>query len=171
MNNIQIYTDGACKGNPGIGGWGALLMSGSSRKELYGGERETTNNRMELTAVIEALAALQRPCNVTLFLDSEYVRKGITEWIAGWKARGWRTAAKQEVKNADLWKRLDQLVASGGHHIDWCWVKGHSGDPGNEHADMLANRGVESARVLGRDKGRGAVATSDAADHGTLPSR
>jgi len=159
MNHIQIYTDGACKGNPGLGGWGAVLLSGTSEKELYGGEMETTNNRMELTAVIEALAALQRPCNVVLYLDSEYVRKGITEWIAGWKARGWRTAAKQDVKNADLWKRLDPLVATGGHQIDWRWVKGHSGDPGNERADMLANRGVESARALGRDKGRGELAT------------
>jgi len=171
MNDIQIYTDGACKGNPGLGGWFVVLLSGTTEKELYGGEMETTNNRMELTAVIEALTALQRPCNVVLYLDSEYVRKGITEWIAGWKARGWRTAAKQDVKNADLWKRLDQLVASGGHQIDWRWVKGHSGDPGNERADMLANRGVDSARALGRDKGRGAVATSPVLDRGTLPFR
>jgi ribonuclease HI len=120
--------------------------------------------------VIEALAALQRPCNVVLYLDSEYVRKGITEWIALWKARGWRTAARQDVKNVDLWMRLDQLVASDGHRIDWRWVKGHSGDPGNERADMLANRGVESARAHGRDKGRGAVATSLVRDRGTLPA-
>jgi ribonuclease HI len=148
VNQVQIYTDGACKGNPGPGGWGVLLRSGSTEKELFGGELGTTNNRMELLAVIEALTALKRPCVVTLFLDSEYVRKGITEWIHGWKARGWRTAAKQPVKNVELWQRLDALVAQGGHQIDWRWVKGHSGDPGNERADALANRGVE--QVLGR---------------------
>ena len=146
MNAVQIYTDGACKGNPGPGGWGVLLRSGSGEKELYGGAGATTNNRMELMAVIEALTALKRPCAVTLFLDSEYVRKGITEWISGWKARGWRTAAKQPVKNVDLWQQLDALVSGGGHQIDWRWVKGHSGDPGNERADQLANRGVESVR-------------------------
>ena len=146
MNHVQIYTDGACKGNPGPGGWGAVLLNGDTEKELYGGELGTTNNRMELMAVIEALTALKRPCQVTLYLDSEYVRKGITEWVAGWKARGWRTAAKQPVKNVDLWQRLDHLVATGGHAIDWRWVRGHSGDPGNERADMLANRGVEIAR-------------------------
>ena len=145
MNQVQIYTDGACKGNPGPGGWGVLLRSGPTEKELFGGELGTTNNRMELLAVIEALTALKRPCVVTLFLDSEYVRKGITEWIHGWKARGWRTAAKQPVKNVELWQRLDALVAQGGHQIDWRWVKGHSGDPGNERADALANRGVEQA--------------------------
>lgn len=150
MNKIQIYTDGACKGNPGPGGWGALLISGATEKELCGGESVTTNNRMELTAVIEALAALKRPCDVVLFLDSEYVRKGITEWIGGWKARGWRTAARQPVKNADLWQRLDALVAQGGHRIDWRWVKGHSGDPGNERADRLANRGIEQLQGAGR---------------------
>ena len=146
MNAVQIYTDGACKGNPGPGGWGVLLLSSGTEKELYGGEAATTNNRMELMAVIEALTALKRPCIVTLYLDSEYVRKGITEWISGWKARGWRTAAKQPVKNVDLWQRLDALVSGGGHQIDWRWVKGHSGDPGNERADRLANRGVESVR-------------------------
>lgn len=145
MNEIVIYTDGACKGNPGPGGWGAILRAGTNEKEIFGGELGTTNNRMELTAVIEALAALKRPCSVVLYLDSEYVRKGITEWIHGWKARGWKTAAKQPVKNADLWQRLDALVAGGGHRIDWRWVKGHSGDPGNEHADALANRGVDLA--------------------------
>ncbi len=145
MNSIEIYTDGACKGNPGPGGWGVLLKSGGTEKELFGGERETTNNRMEMTAVIEALEALKRPCEVTLYLDSEYVRKGITEWIHGWKARGWRTAAKQPVKNVDLWQRLDALVAGSGHKIDWRWVKGHAGDPGNERADALANRGVDLA--------------------------
>ncbi len=145
MNSIEIYTDGACKGNPGPGGWGVLLKSGGTEKELFGGELETTNNRMEMTAVIEALEALKRPCEVTLYLDSEYVRKGITEWIHGWKARGWRTAAKQPVKNVDLWQRLDALVAGSGHKIDWRWVKGHAGDPGNERADALANRGVDLA--------------------------
>ena len=149
LNDVVIYTDGACKGNPGPGGWGALLISGDTEKELYGGEGGTTNNRMELTAVIEALGALKRPCRVTLYLDSQYVRKGITEWIAGWKARGWRTAAKQPVKNVDLWRRLDALVAGAGHTIDWRWVKGHSGDAGNERADLLANRGVAQLQLRG----------------------
>lgn len=142
MNHVVIYTDGACKGNPGPGGWGVYLRSDGHEKELWGGERETTNNRMELTAVIEALAALKRPCRVSLYLDSEYVRKGITEWIHGWKRKGWTTAAKQPVKNADLWQRLDSLVHGGIHQIEWHWVKGHAGDPGNERADALANRGV-----------------------------
>lgn len=142
MNHVIIYTDGACKGNPGPGGWGVLLRSGAAEKELWGGEPETTNNRMELTAVIEALQALKRPCRVTLHLDSEYVRKGITEWLPGWKAKGWRTASRQPVKNVDLWQRLDALVQSGGHQIEWRWVKGHAGEPGNERADALANRGV-----------------------------
>ena len=142
---VIIYTDGACKGNPGPGGWGALLSQGNLEKEIFGGELGTTNNRMELSAVIEALNALKRPCNVTLYLDSEYVRKGITEWIHGWKARGWKTAAKAPVKNVDLWQRLDAVVASSGHTIDWRWVKGHAGDPGNERADALANKGVEKA--------------------------
>ena len=152
MNPVRIYTDGACKGNPGPGGWGAVLLSGDSERELCGGEPLTTNNRMELLAVIEALAALKRPCQVTLYLDSEYVRKGITEWIVGWKARGWRTAARQPVKNVDLWQRLDALVAGAGHAIDWRWVKGHSGDPGNERADRLANQGVEKARAMCQPK-------------------
>ncbi|MBS0316603.1 MAG: ribonuclease HI [Proteobacteria bacterium] len=146
MTEVEIYTDGACKGNPGPGGWGAWLRCGDHERELFGGELETTNNRMELTAVIEALAALKRPCRVALHLDSEYVRKGITEWIAQWKARGWRTAAKQPVKNVELWRRLDELVSGAGHRIAWHWVKGHSGDPGNERADALANRGVPQAR-------------------------
>ncbi|RYX90411.1 MAG: ribonuclease HI [Comamonadaceae bacterium] len=148
MNQIHIYTDGACKGNPGPGGWGVLLQSGDTVKELFGGELGTTNNRMELLAVIEALTALKRPCAVTLHVDSQYVLKGITEWISGWKAKGWRTASKQPVKNVDLWQRLDALVAGGGHTIDWRWVRGHAGDPGNERADVLANMGVEQA--LGR---------------------
>jgi ribonuclease HI len=148
LNQVEIYTDGACKGNPGPGGWGVLMRSGSIEKELFGGELGTTNNRMELLAVIEALGALKRPCDVTLYLDSEYVRKGITEWIQGWKSRGWKTASKQPVKNVELWKRLDALVSGGGHRIEWRWVKGHSGDPGNERADGLANKGVDKA--LGR---------------------
>jgi ribonuclease HI len=145
LNSIEIYTDGACKGNPGPGGWGALLKSKDSQKELFGGELGTTNNRMEMTAVIEALSALKRPCHVTLHVDSQYVLKGMTEWLADWKARGWKTAAKQPVKNVDLWQRLDHLVSTGGHKIEWRWVRGHNGDPGNEHADALANRGVEQA--------------------------
>ena len=144
---MTIYTDGACKGNPGPGGWGVWLKSGTHERELCGGEAQTTNNRMELMAVIEALSALKRPCHVILHLDSEYVRKGITEWIHGWKAKGWITAAKQPVKNADLWQRLDALVANGGHSIEWKWVKGHAGDPGNERADALANQGVPNGRV------------------------
>ncbi|MDR6215141.1 ribonuclease HI [Paracidovorax wautersii] len=148
MNQVVIYTDGACKGNPGPGGWGVVLRSGALEKELFGGELGTTNNRMELLAVIEGLAALKRPCTVTLFLDSQYVRKGITEWIHSWKKKGWRTAAGQPVKNVELWKRLDELVTTSGHVIDWRWVKGHAGDPGNERADALANKGVD--KVLGR---------------------
>ena len=148
MNQVVIYTDGACKGNPGPGGWGVLMQAGPHTKELFGGERETTNNRMELTAVIEALRALKRPCDVTLFLDSEYVRKGITEWIHGWKAKGWKTSTKQPVKNVELWQALDALVSGAGHRIEWRWVKGHAGDPGNERADALANLGV--AQALGR---------------------
>ena len=148
MNEVQIYTDGACKGNPGPGGWGAWLKSGAAEKLLFGGELNTTNNRMELQAVIEGLGALKRPCKVVLYLDSQYVRMGITEWIRGWKAKGWRTSTKQPVKNVELWQQLDKLVAEGGHQIEWRWVKGHSGDPGNERADALANKGVE--RALGR---------------------
>jgi ribonuclease HI len=144
MNTIDIYTDGACKGNPGPGGWGALLKSGSTEKELFGGEANTTNNRMEMMAVIQALEALKRPCKVNLYLDSKYVLQGITEWIHGWKARGWRTASKEPVKNVELWQRLDAIVSTGGHEIDWRWVRGHTGDPGNERADALANKGVSS---------------------------
>ena len=145
---VIVATDGACKGNPGPGGWGAVLRWGDVVKKLSGGEPDTTNNRMELLAVIEALTALKRPCRVTLHLDSEYVRKGITEWVSGWKARGWRTASKEPVKNVELWQKLDALVTGAGHKIDWRWVRGHNGNPGNERADMLANRGVEVA--LGR---------------------
>ena len=144
MSHVIIHTDGACKGNPGPGGWGAILQTGGGHeKELWGGEPLTTNNRMELMGAISALEALTRPCRVDLHTDSKYVMTGITEWI-----RGWKTAAKQPVKNVDLWQRLDELVNSAGHKIDWRWVRGHNGDPGNEHADMLANRGVEQA--LGR---------------------
>ena len=146
--HVVIYTDGACKGNPGPGGWGAMLSTGDKVKELFGGELATTNNRMEMTAVIEALSVLKRPCRVTLHVDSQYVLKGMTEWIKGWKARGWRTAAKEPVKNVDLWQKLDTLVSGSGHTIEWIWVRGHDGDPGNERADLLANKGVEVA--LGR---------------------
>ena len=144
MNPVIIHTDGACKGNPGPGGWGVLMQSGEHTRELFGGDPQTTNNRMELMAVIQALQALKRPCQVEIHLDSEYVRKGITEWIRGWKAKGWRTASKQPVKNADLWQELDQLVNQGGHELSWHWVKGHAGNPGNERADELANQGVNS---------------------------
>ena len=147
MNHVEIYTDGACKGNPGPGGWGAWLKSASDEKEIFGGELGTTNNRMELMAVIEALSALKRPCAVTLYLDSEYVRKGITEWMSGWKARGWRTADGKPVKNAELWDKLDRLNAM--HDVQWRWVKGHAGDVGNERADALANRGVEEVTGTG----------------------
>jgi ribonuclease HI len=143
MTEVVIYTDGACKGNPGPGGWGAWLKSGEHEKELWGGEKLTTNNRMELTAVIEALASLKKRCTVAIFTDSEYVRNGITVWIHGWKKRGWLTADKKPVKNVELWQRLETLTA--GHEVKWHWVKGHSGDPGNERADRLANRGVETA--------------------------
>ncbi len=140
---VEIYTDGACKGNPGPGGWGAWLKWGDHEKELFGGEAQTTNNRMELTAVIEALASLKRGCRVRLHTDSRYVHDGISNWIHDWKRRGWRTADKKPVKNVDLWQRLDEEV--GNHEIEWVWVRGHDGNPGNERADELANRGVGSA--------------------------
>ena len=141
---VDIFTDGACSGNPGPGGWGAILRAGQHEKEIWGGEPQTTNNRMELQAVIEALTLLKRPVSACVYTDSQYVQKGISEWIHGWKARGWKTAAKQEVKNADLWKELDEVA--GRHHIDWVWVKGHAGHPENERADALARKGVESVR-------------------------
>ena len=143
---VEIWTDGACKGNPGLGGWGALLRHGGREKAICGGEANTTNNRMELMAVIEALKALNRPCQVRVHTDSQYVQKGMNEWLPGWKARGWRTADKKPVKNADLWQELEQQAAK--HELTWLWVRGHAGDPGNERADQLANEGVEIARQL-----------------------
>ncbi|WP_039913993.1 ribonuclease HI [Cellvibrio mixtus] len=141
MKQVEIYTDGACKGNPGPGGWGVLLRYSGVEKSLYGGEANTTNNRMELMAAIEGLSALREPCDVTITTDSQYVRKGITEWLANWKRNGWRTAAKEPVKNADLWQRLDEQ--NQRHQVRWHWVKGHSGHRENEIADGLANRGIE----------------------------
>ncbi len=140
---IEIWTDGACKGNPGPGGWGAWLRAGAQEKELFGGERGTTNNRMELTAVIEALASLPQRSRLIVYTDSQYVMLGITEWMANWIRRGWRTAGHKPVKNEDLWRRLATLAAQ--HDIEWRWVRGHTGDPGNERADELANRGVDLA--------------------------
>ena len=140
---IDIFTDGACKGNPGPGGWGALLQRGSHEKELFGGEAHTTNNRMELLAVIRALDALSRPSVVRVHTDSQYVQQGISTWIHGWKRKNWRTAAGAPVKNVDLWKALDE--AASRHRIEWLWVRGHAGHPGNERADVLANRGVSAA--------------------------
>jgi ribonuclease HI len=145
MNDtVVVYTDGACKGNPGPGGWGALLRWGDRETELFGGELLTTNNRMELTAVIEALTALEGRSNVALYTDSAYVKNGITTWIHDWKQRGWRTADKKPVKNVELWQRLE--AAAARHDVQWHWVRGHDGDPGNERADQLANRGVASVR-------------------------
>ena len=140
-DKVQIFTDGACRGNPGPGGWGVLLRYGDQERQLFGGEQETTNNRMELLSVIEGLSALKRPCEITLTSDSTYVLKGIQEWMSNWKKRGWKTASKNPVKNVDLWQRLDALIES--HDIEWCWVKGHSGHPENELADQLANRGID----------------------------
>jgi len=143
---VEIWTDGACKGNPGPGGWGALLRMGPHEKTLHGGEPATTNNRMELFAVIAALRALTRPCKVVIHTDSQYVQKGMSSWLANWKRRGWLTADKKPVKNADLWRILDELVAD--HDVTWRWVRGHAGDAGNERADQLANLGVEQARRM-----------------------
>ena len=137
---VPVYADGACKGNPGPGGWGVLIRMGQHSKELFGGEIMTTNNRMELTAVIRALEALKRSCQLKIYTDSVYVQKGMTEWIVGWKARGWRTSDKKPVKNDDLWQQLDELAQA--HEIEWIWVKGHAGHEGNERADALANEGV-----------------------------
>ena len=142
---VEIFTDGACKGNPGLGGWGALLRFGDKEKELYGGAQATTNNRMELTAVIRALESLKCPCVVKLHTDSQYVQKGISEWINNWKKRGWKTADKKPVKNEDLWRELDVLAAQ--HDVDWIWVKGHAGHEGNERADQLANKGCEGQGI------------------------
>jgi len=141
MDIVEIFTDGACRGNPGPGGWGAILRYNNHEKELYGAEQDTTNNRMELMAAIQALESLKRGCRVSLTTDSEYLRKGITEWLQQWKQRGWRTAAKKPVKNVDLWQRLEHAIAE--HEIDWHWVKGHSGHDENERADRLANRGID----------------------------
>ena len=138
---VRVYTDGSCKGNPGPGGWGAVLRTEKGETELFGGERQTTNNRMELTAVIRALEALEHSSTVEVYTDSQYVQKGISEWLADWKRRGWRTADKKPVKNVDLWQQLDRLAAA--HRIAWYWVKGHAGHPENERADELANRGAE----------------------------
>jgi ribonuclease HI len=139
--DVEAFTDGACRGNPGPGGWGVVLRYGDREKELYGGERSTTNNRMELMAAIQALEALTRPCTVSVTTDSVYVRSGITDWIGKWKRNGWRTANRKPVKNQELWQRLDAAV--GKHHVEWHWVKGHAGHPENERADQLANRGID----------------------------
>lgn len=141
MKSVEIYSDGACRGNPGPGGWGAILRCNDVEKELYGYEAATTNNRMELMAVIKALEALTAACQVAVWTDSQYVQRGMTEWITNWKSRGWRTAAKKPVKNADLWQTLDALVAQ--HHVTWHWVKGHAGHPENERADALANQAID----------------------------
>ncbi len=143
MKQVTVYTDGACRGNPGPGGWGAVLEHNGRSREIRGGEADTTNNRMELTAAIRALEALKQPCRVDLYTDSVYVKNGITEWLPGWRSRGWRTAAKKPVKNQDLWMQLDALA--GRHDVRWHWVKGHAGHAGNERADALANRGLEDA--------------------------
>ena len=139
---ITVYTDGACKGNPGPGGWGVLLQHGEYEKEICGGEANTTNNRMELMAVIKALQAINRPCEIDWYLDSQYVRNGITEWLPGWKTKNWRSSTGKPVKNQDLWRLLDQAMMVNTHNIHWHWVKGHSGDPGNDRADALANKGI-----------------------------
>ena len=144
QKQVTIYTDGACKGNPGIGGWGALLMYNEHEKEIFGGEKSTTNNRMEMTSVIKALSALKSPCNVTVYLDSMYVKNGITEWINGWKKSNWKNSKGQPVKNMDLWIELDDIISKSGHVIKWQWVRGHTGNPGNERADALANKGIYS---------------------------
>ncbi len=138
---VTIYTDGGCRGNPGVGGWGAVLMFKDTEKEIYGGEKNTTNNRMEMTAAIKALAALKKPCKIDLYTDSQYLKKGITEWIENWKRRGWKTSGRTPVKNADLWQMLDDATTK--HDINWLWVKGHGENPGNEKADALANQAMD----------------------------
>ena len=140
LTKVVMYTDGACSGNPGPGGWGAILIAGKHRKELFGGEKETTNNRMEMMAVIQGTATLKHGCRLNIHTDSKYVMRGMTEWVHEWKKRGWRTAAKKPVKNVDLWLRLEKTLA--GHEVEWTWVKGHSGVPENERADELARRGI-----------------------------
>jgi ribonuclease HI len=145
LTKVEIFTDGACKGNPGPGGWGAVIRAGKTERELSGGEKLTTNNRMEMTAAIEGLKALKRPCHVTLSTDSRYVMDGLTKWIKGWQRNGWRTADKKPVKNADLWQAL--LDAAAPHRIDWLWVKGHAGHPENERADRLASNAADAARA------------------------
>ena len=142
MKDVIIYTDGACRGNPGPGGWGALIKFDIAQKEIFGGQNNTTNNQMELSAAIEGLLTLKEPCNVELFTDSRYVMDGITQWIQNWKKNNWKTSSKKEVKNKELWQKLDQLMSY--HQVKWNWVKGHSGDPGNEVADLLANKGIDS---------------------------
>jgi len=144
---VEIYTDGACRGNPGPGGWGVLLRARGAEKELHGADRATTNNRMELTAVIEGLLALKKRARARVYTDSQYVQKGISEWIHDWKRRGWRTADRKPVKNADLWQRLDDLAR--GHKVEWLWVRGHAGHPENERADALANRGIDELELSG----------------------
>lgn len=148
MKPVSAFTDGACSGNPGPGGWGVLLRTGAHEREIYGGEPETTNNRMELTAAIQALQALTEPCAVELTTDSTYVKDGITKWLQNWKSNGWKTAAKKPVKNQDLWKQLEAQTVR--HAVDWRWVKGHSGHPDNERADALANRGMNEIRGAGK---------------------
>ncbi|GAB4357335.1 MAG: ribonuclease HI [Gammaproteobacteria bacterium] len=146
MDRVELYTDGACRGNPGPGGWGAVLRYGRHEKEIYGAEADTTNNRMELKAAIAGLESLKRPCRVHLTTDSQYVMKGVTEWMDNWKRNGWRTAGRKPVKNADLWKRLDELVSR--HQVTWEWVRGHTGHPGNERADQLANQAIDELQEV-----------------------
>ncbi len=150
MQTVEVFSDGACRGNPGPGGWGALLRFNDTEKELFGGEPETTNNRMELMAAIRALEALKRPCRVVITTDSQYVRKGMTEWLDGWKARNWKTAAKKPVRNQDLWQELDALVQR--HEVEWHWVRGHSGHPENERADVLANQGLDDMLAARKER-------------------
>ncbi|MCL4721501.1 MAG: ribonuclease HI [Gammaproteobacteria bacterium] len=146
MTDVEIYTDGACRGNPGPGGWGVLLRSGGRERQIWGGERLTTNNRMEMMAAIQGLTALRRPCRVAVYTDSEYLRRGISEWLPQWKSRGWKTSARKPVKNDDLWRQLDDLATR--HEIEWHWVKGHAGHPWNERADALANQGVDAVLTM-----------------------